>query len=481
MPLVILLLMLLNGRYVSAGQGSADCGEWRECQQRALEAAARREYEAFHDLAWRAVQKGPKQDAALMYVLARAQSLSGRPHDALVMLLRLAERGITTDAATNEEFAPVRRLPQWPDVEARLRGAVAVEAGGAPGAVTIAPPVTPESPRTDAATSATAAARAAGVTPGGSARAHDARRGPARDTARLADTGTVAPAPGAPLIEDALRVPSLAMTPVALAHDRASGRFVFGDATGRKLVIVDERMHFVVDLVREASAGFYDITAFEIDARRGDLWVVSAESATGATRLHHVQMVSGRPLARLEIPDGLTPGRFVDVAVTGDGIVYVLDAAGLRLLSMRQNARGLSVAARLDMRGPTSIAPAGEGVVYVAHEGGVSRVDTRSGRVSAVPGRETALPAFARLRWNAGALLGVERLADGTCRILRVRIDAATGRARQPQVLASGIAIPAPSAVAVSDDAVYFVSREETAGATGDTIVKRIPLGVRQN
>ena len=47
-----------------------------------------------------------------------------------------------------------------------------------------------------------------------------------------------------------------------------------------------------------------------------------------------------------------------------------------------------------------------------------------------------------------------------------------------PQVLASGIAIPAPSAVSVSDDAVYFVSREDRAGAAGDTIVKRIPLGV---
>ena len=78
-------------------------------------------------------------------------------------------------------------------------------------------------------------------------------------------SGSLAPAPGARLIEDALRVPSLAITPVALAHDRASGRFVFGGASGRKLVIVDERMHLVVDLVREASAGFYDIAAFEID------------------------------------------------------------------------------------------------------------------------------------------------------------------------------------------------------------------------
>jgi hypothetical protein len=467
MPLLfVVLLTILNGHEVRA-QGRADCGDWRECHQRAVEAASQREYEAFHDLAWRAVQKGPKEDASLMYVLARAQSLSGRPHDALVMLLRLADRGITTDAASNEEFAPVRRLPQWPDVEARLRGASAAESVGVPAGLP-APPAT--APSRAGATTSPPADDAASARAGGP-------RGPTAENLSPGEPGILAPSAGARLIEDALRVPSLTITPVALAHDRASGRFVFGDATGRKLVIVDERMHFVVDLVREASAGFYDITAFEIDARRGDLWVVSAEPATGATRLHHVQMVSGRPLARVELPDGLTPGRFVDVAVTPDGVVYVLDAAGLRLLSMRPAATALTVAARLDMQAPTSIAPAGEGVVYVAHERGVSRVDTRSGRVISVRGREAAMPAFARLRWNAGALLGVERLGDGTCRILRVPIDAATGRARSPQVLASGIAIPAPSAVSVSDDAVYFVSRDERANATGDTLVKRIPLG----
>jgi hypothetical protein len=467
MPLLfVLLLTILNGHEVPA-QGRADCGDWRECHQRALAAASQREYEAFHDLAWRAVQKGPKEDASLMYVLARAQSLSGRPHDALVMLLRLADRGITTDAASNEEFAPVRRLPQWPDVDARLRGASATESVGVPAGQPPGPP---------AAAPSGAGPTTSPPADGAAARAGGPRGGPTAENLP-GGPGILALSPGASLIEDALRVPALAITPVALAHDRASGRFVFGDATGRKLVIVDERMHFVVDLVREASAGFYDITAFEIDARRGDLWVVSAEPASGATRLHHVQMVSGRPLARVELPDGLTPGRFVDVAVTPEGVVYVLDAAGLRLLSMRRTATALTVAARLDMQAPTSIAPAGEGVVYVAHERGVSRVDTRSGRVISVRSREAATPVFARLRWNAGALLGVERLGDGTCRILRVPIDAATGRARSPQVLASGIAIPAPSAVSVSDDAVYFVSRDDRAGATGDTLVRRIPLG----
>src|SRR3954454_12005683 len=118
---MLLLVALIAGQDVSAQRARADCADWRDCQKRAVDAASQRDYEAFHDLAWRTVQKGPAQDTSLMYMLARAQSLSGRPDDALVMLLRLADRGVITDATVNEDFAPVRRLPQWPEAEARLR------------------------------------------------------------------------------------------------------------------------------------------------------------------------------------------------------------------------------------------------------------------------------------------------------------------------------------------------------------------------
>src|SRR5205814_5775650 len=101
----------------------ADCTEWHDCQRQALAAAERGDYEAFHDLAWRAVQTGPRKDPSLMYLLARAQALSGRPHDALVMLQRLLALGVELDAATNEDFRSVRQLSEWPDLEARLAGA----------------------------------------------------------------------------------------------------------------------------------------------------------------------------------------------------------------------------------------------------------------------------------------------------------------------------------------------------------------------
>jgi hypothetical protein len=97
-----------------------DCREWQECRQLANDAAARQDFETFHDLAWRAVQTGPKNDPGLMYLLARAQSLSGRPDDALVMLRRLAALGVPTDAATNDDFSRVRALARWAALEATL-------------------------------------------------------------------------------------------------------------------------------------------------------------------------------------------------------------------------------------------------------------------------------------------------------------------------------------------------------------------------
>src|SRR6267142_5085907 len=143
---LVLLLLLAGGPVdtsTTALQSPRDvgCAEWRDCRQLALAAADRGEYETFHDLAWRAVQTGPPKDPALMLLLARAQALSGRPHDALVMIQRLAEMGVPSDADTNQDFSRTRQLPGWPEVSALIdrlmhpdppRGASAAAASNSP-------------------------------------------------------------------------------------------------------------------------------------------------------------------------------------------------------------------------------------------------------------------------------------------------------------------------------------------------------------
>src|SRR4051812_47881639 len=123
MPPVHFALVVLTLAVQDPQPARTDCQDWHECRQLAVDAAARQDYERFHDLAWRTVQLGPKNDPALMYQLARAQSLSGRPADALVMLQRLAQTGTKTDAATNDDFRRVRALAGWAEFESATESA----------------------------------------------------------------------------------------------------------------------------------------------------------------------------------------------------------------------------------------------------------------------------------------------------------------------------------------------------------------------
>ena len=101
-------------------QAPAACATWQACRDATEQALREARHEEAHDLAWRTVQRGPKDDAALLALLARAQALSGRIDDALVMVRRLVDRGVLVEARTDEAFARVRTRAAWADLEARL-------------------------------------------------------------------------------------------------------------------------------------------------------------------------------------------------------------------------------------------------------------------------------------------------------------------------------------------------------------------------
>src|SRR3954468_11329536 len=196
---------------VAAAQLARDpgCANSVDCRQMALAAADRGEFEAFHDLAWRAVQLGRPKDPALMALLARAQALSGRPHDALVMIDRLADMGVAVDADTSDDFARTRQLAGWPDVLAHIGR---VRHPDARAATAAAAPTLP-------APIATTGGRPAPATP--------------------AATGTAAAlAVTRPARVEAVRFSAAAFTPGGFAYDAVSARFLFGDRHRRKLFIV---------------------------------------------------------------------------------------------------------------------------------------------------------------------------------------------------------------------------------------------------
>jgi hypothetical protein len=420
------------------GSGQArdtDCSSWQECKRLALAAADRQEYELFHDLAWHAVQKGPKSDPDLLTMLARAQSLSGRPHDALVMLQRLAAMGIVTDAATNDDFRRVRELPGWGDLgRATADAAATTKAGGK--AETSAEPET---------------------------------KTPRPDVEKLSKEGTVAGDAA-----EAIRFVTPAFTPAGLAYDDVSDRFIVGDRTAHKLTVVDEASQRVANLAGAQSAGFGEIAALEIDSHEGDLWVVSSRNdEPGGATLHKLQLISARVLYTLSLPESFGAARFGDVAVAPRSTVIVLDSLGNRLFSVAPKSHDLKLAAGLETKRATSAAPESESIVYVAHEKGIVQVDLTSRRSRTVKaGTKIDLSGLERIRWHHGSLVGTQKAADGSYRIVRIRLAADGRTATSLEVLDSGVPMPGPTAAALCGDVFYYVAKTTAS----ETTVRRVTV-----
>ena len=202
-------------------------------------------------------------------------------------------------------------------------------------------------------------------------------------------------------------MPSLAVNPVGLAYDSASRRFVLGDGDDNKLIVADEVFQHVNDLIGAASAGFGRLSAVEIDTRRGDLWVTSSDG-NGAAAIHKLQLVSGRVLSQIAVPAELQPVVLDDLAVTDDGTLVVVDSRGARLFRVKTASGRFERPVALKLTAPSSIAPA-NGVTYIAHEGGLSVIDTASNRLTAIqPPDGVSLAALHRIRWGRGVLFGIQ-------------------------------------------------------------------------
>jgi hypothetical protein len=417
----------------SQNTARAECREVQECRRLALEAHERGAYETFHDFAWRTIQTGRRNDPELMYLLARAQSLSNRPTDALVTLRRLAEMGVVYDAATHEDLWQVRQLPGWPQVAALIDGVVGSEVANR---TTALPSTAPAAP-------------------------------PPEPTARI-----VEPKIQGLTVIDAVRFSAPGYVPGGLAYDSVSRRFVVGDLSARKLLVVGEGSNRVDDMVRADSAGFQDVTAIEIDRRRGDLWVVSTGPTDGTGALHKLQLISGRMLSVFQAAVEFQPVRFTDVTVTPSGTVLVLDDAGRRVLGVRSRARTLAEMIRLEVEAPTSLAASGDDqVAYVAHRDGLVRLDLATRKASTIAGPDGIdLGHFERIRWHRNTLVGAQVTPNGARRFVRLRLNQ-TGR-RVTEATVIDASLPAgsgpTSATIAGDDLYYLGTRSAESGTPTD-------------
>jgi hypothetical protein len=424
---IFTLILLLQG-----APGPA-CADAADCRTRAEAAAARGDYETFHDLAWRAVQKGRRNDTDLMFLLARAQSLSGHLDDALVMLERIADLGGKPDVAANPDFAHVVQLQRWPELAAKLG---------------ISPDSPPSAPRAEG--------KPASAVPAPEGKASSTAPATAGADGKPSSPLRAAEGSSAPADPPALSFDAPSATPMAIAHDAVSRRFVLGDRSSSRLFIIDEVSHHVVNYASAATAGFFDqLTGVAIDARRGDLWVVSAkgQGANRASTVHKLQLVSGRALMEVSPADGAGATRLVDVAVTPDGTVYAIDDVDARLFRARPGARRFELVMRLESAHPTALAAEDDRVLYVAASDGLLRVDLASNKATRVKSVED-LTGFVSLAWHADTLVGVERVAESFL-VVRVALDPSGTRAKPRAILAASTE---PTVGTLTPEGFYFLS-----------------------
>jgi hypothetical protein len=409
-----------------------DCGDGASCRGAALEAAARSDYETFHDLAWRAVQKGRPNDPELMTMLARAQSLSGRPGDALVMLRRLAQLGVVTDAANNEDFRRVRALAGWAELEALIKNEGRLPTATAPEAAVPAARSKANSP--SAAKSSSAASKEA------------TSAEPAFENEPLPSTLT-------------------SIQPAGLVYDAVSRRFIVANRAGNSLVIYDDVFKRATSMASAESAGFYGLSAMAIDPHRGDLWVASSSAVRGAT-LHKLQLVSGRVLFEVPFPPELGPVTLVDIAVRTDGQVFVLDAQGRRILAISPTHRAVERIVSLNVDSPVSLALSDEKTAFVAHRGGLLRVDLANRTAVPVRGAPSGL---VRVR-ASGSIIFAVQAEESALRLLRMRLDAPARKVVRSETLDPDASMPDPSGITVANGFVYYVTA--TGGAAA---IRRVP------
>ena len=409
--------------FQGAPAAASDCREWTECRRLALDAAERKDYETFHDLAWRTVQLGPKDDPALLFVLARAQSLSGRPHDALVMLRRLAPAGVAREAAASAEFERVRALAGWPEVEALLtsegpggrepEGPGARGAGG-PGKVTKATAVKP-----DVTLNAFGAA-------------------------------------------EALTFAAASFKPAALAYDAVSRRFIISDTDVSRLAVIDEFSHHLATLASGQAAGFGTVTALAIDPRAGDLWVASVDGSSGedVPALHKLQLISGRVLKKFP-SESRSAGPFVDIAIAPDGTVYAVQQAGV-VWRLPAGGGSLAPTHRITHSQFASVTVSSQGAVYLADRESVMRFTPAPGAyVKAPDGAD--LSGLVRIRWSRGSLIGLQQTTGGSYRVIRMRLGRDGRSVTAVDVLDASVNTPNPAAATLAGDVFYYLA--ETSGA----------------
>jgi hypothetical protein len=150
-----------------------------------------------------------------------------------------------------------------------------------------------------------------------------------------------------------------------------------------------------------------------------------ASTRGGAGILHRLQLSSGRPIRSVDVASDQQPAKLVDLTLSPNGTVLVLDAERPRLFALRPRATSFERAVAIDVRDVTSLAAGSDDrTAFVAHVQGITRIDLQSHAQTAVTAPAGAsLANLERIRRQGNALIAVQQSDDGARRVLKLEMN----------------------------------------------------------
>jgi sugar lactone lactonase YvrE len=284
------------------------------------------------------------------------------------------------------------------------------------------------------------------------------------------------------------------LLPEGMTRLPATGELLISSGRKRKVVAVAPD-GATRDFVTAGQDGLLATLGLHVDAAHDLLWVVSSAAPfmerpddvpAGTSRLHAFDLATGQLRARYE---RAAPSLLNDVVVLPDGRAVVTDSAGeaLWVTAAGNTLEPLVPAGTLTYPNGLTLDAAGTSL-YVAHWGGISIVDWRTGTHALVspPTATTNLVGIDGLYQHDGALIGIQN-AVGRPRIIRISLSPDGRAATRVDILETGSPIvDNPTTGIIVDTSLVFLARRnrERAFASGtadpsaleDIVIATVPL-----
>ncbi len=305
-------------------------------------------------------------------------------------------------------------------------------------------------------------------------------------------------------VEVAFTIPDPHLVPEGIAYDPVDEAFYVGSTNLRKIVRVDADGQ-ARDFVGPADKGLWGVLGLCVDPSRRVLWAASSHAGVGMPMQDmDAEGVGSAGIFKYDLTSGALIKRYLlssdgrshflnDLTVTGDGTVYATDSDGAAIYRIDGERDTLELfAAPAQMPWPNGITWSEDGgVLFVALDGRIGRIDPDEGRVRYVELPE-GVRAFADgLYFVDQSLVAVWPGAEGHG-VTRYHLNAALDRVVEVEpLLPTHPAYHQPTTGAVVGDAIYVIANSQIqlfrAIYTGeadvgldslvDPIVLRVDLG----